>query len=160
MGECTGKEWHLNTEEEKELKRILQLIQIYVLKIERKQNGCTSLNDARLLDDFDSYVMAVDYDTYELCFANRKMLSALPDLRIGDYCYRTYAGQDRPCESCIMKKLDRNNPHSKWSEEWFSSSLRSWLKVHGSWMQNDANGATCVLNSMDISEYFMGNIHM
>lgn len=160
MGECTGKEWHLNMEEEKELKRILQLIQIYVLKMERKQSGRTSLNDARLLDDFDSYVMAVDYDTYELCFANRKMLSVLPDLRIGDYCYRTYAGQDRPCEGCIMKKLDRNDPHSKWSEEWFSSSLRSWLKVHGSWMQNDANSATCVLNSMDISEYFIGNIHM
>ncbi len=159
MGECTGREWHLNTEEEKELKRILQLIQIYVLKNARKESGQATLQDARLLDDFDSYVMAVDYDTYELCFANRKLLNALPNLQIGDYCYRTYARQDKPCDNCIMKKLDRNDLHAKWSEEWFSSSLRSWLKVHGSWMQNDGNSATCVLNSMDISEYFIGNMN-
>ncbi len=158
MGECTGREWHLHASEEKELKRILQLIQMYVLANERSRSGRERLLDVALLDNFDSYVMAVDYDTYELCFANRKLLDALPDLQLGDFCYRTYGKQDRPCESCVMRKLDRNDPHAKWSEEWFSSSLRSWLKVHGSWMQNDADCATCVLNSMDISEYFLGDM--
>ena len=134
------------------------MIQMYVLANERSQSGRERLLDVALLDNFDSYVMAVDYDTYELCFANRKLLDALPDLQLGDFCYRTYGKQDRPCESCVMRKLDRNDPHAKWSEEWFSSSLRSWLKVHGSWMQNSADSATCVLNSMDISEYFLGDM--
>ena len=110
------------------------------------------------MDDFDSYVMAVDRDTYELCFANRKLLDALPDLRIGDCCYRTFAQKDKPCESCVMCKLDKKDPHAKWSEEWFSSALRSWLKIHGSWIQHDTDSAICVLNGMDISEYFIGTM--
>ncbi len=158
MGECSGREWHLNAEEEKELKRILQLVQIYVLKDQRKKSGQPALRDMRLLDDFDSYVMAVDRDTYELCFANRKLLDALPDLRIGDCCYRTFAQKDKPCESCVMCKLDKKDPHAKWSEEWFSSALRSWLKIHGSCIQHDTDSAICVLNGMDISEYFIGTM--
>lgn len=156
MGECTGQEWRLTKNEETKLKRILQLIQMYVLRYERQQSGHATLQEVRMLDDFDSYVMAVDYDTYELCFANRKMLAALPDLQLGDCCYHTFARQDRPCDMCIMKNLDRNDPRARCSEERFSTSLRSWLKAHASWLQNDANSATCILNCMDISEYFMG----
>ena len=156
MAECTGREWRLKRSEEKDFKRILQLVQMYVIRYEREQRGINSLKELRVMDDFDSHVMAVDYDTYELCYANRKMLNALPDLQIGDYCYRTFAHQDRPCEMCIMKNLDRNEIHAKYSEERFSTQLRSWLKMHASWVQNDENSATCLLNSIDISEYFMG----
>ncbi len=156
MGECKGREWNPSRNEEKELKRILQLIQLYMLRYERQQNGQKTLTSLRMLDDFDSYVMAIDYDTYELCFANRKLLDALPDLQIGDCCYHTYAKQDKPCEGCVMRKLERKDSHAKCSEERFSPSLRSWLKTHVSWLENDADIATCIVNCMDISEYFMG----
>lgn len=155
MGECTGRDWRLKKSEEASLRRILQLVQMYVLRYERQQLGLATLQDVHILDDFDSYVMAIDYDTYELCFANRRMLEAIPDLQIGDYCYWTFARQDRPCDMCVMKSLDRNDPHAHRSEERFCTQMRSWLKVHASWLQNDADGATCLLNCMDISEYFM-----
>ena len=156
MSECTGREWKLRKSEEKELKRTLQLIQMFVIRYEREQRGLNPLQEIRMMDDFDSYVMAVDYDSYEVCYANRKLLDALPDFQIGDYCYQTFAHQDRPCDMCIMKRLDRGDTHAKCAEERFSTQLRSWLKMHASWAQNDENSATCLLNSMDISEYFMG----
>lgn len=156
MGECTGRDWRLKKSEEASLRRIMQLIQMYVLRYERQQLGLATLQDVRMLDDFDSYVMAIDHDTYELCFANRRMLEAIPDLQIGDCCYRTFARQDRPCDMCIMKSLDRNDPHAHRAEERFCTQMRSWLKAHASWLQNDAGSATCLLNCMDISEYFMG----
>lgn len=158
MGECSGREWKLRRQEEKELKRILQLIQMYMMRYEREQKGFDSLQEIRVMDDFDSYVLAVDYDTYELCYANRKISEALPDLQIGDYCYRTFAHRDRPCEMCIMQKLGRNDIHARCSEERFSTQLRSWLKMHASWIQNDENSATCLMNAIDISEYFMGGV--
>lgn len=158
MGECTGREWNLQRNEQRELKRVLQLIQMYVLQHERQRTGKKLLDNLKVLDDFASYVIAVDYDTYELSFANRALLETLPDIQMGDYCYRTFAGEDGPCEDCIMKKLDRNNPHSKIAEEHFNTSLRSWLKVHASWLENNADSATCIMNHMDISEYFMGGI--
>lgn len=156
MAECTNKELKLNRNEERTLRRILQLVQIYVIRYERENKGFDSLQDIRLMDDFDSYVMAVDYDTYEVTYANRKLLQSMPDFQIGDFCYRTFAHQEKPCDMCIMKKLDRSDVHAKCSEERFSTQLRSWLKMHAAWAQNDENSATCVLNSMDISEYFMG----
>ncbi len=156
MGECTGREWRLKRREEDELRRIMQLMQMYVLRYERQQNGQPPLIEVGMLDDFDNCVMAVDGDTYELVFANRRLLEKLPDLQIGDCCYRTYAHQDRPCEMCVMKNLDRNDPRARWSEERFSNSMRSWLKLHASWMQNEPGNAVCVINGMDISEYFMG----
>lgn len=156
MAECTGEEWKLRYSEEKEFKRILQLVQMYIIRYERERKGLDSLREVRVMDDFDSYVMAVDFDTYELSYANRKMLAALPELQLGDYCYRTFAHRDSPCEMCIMKKLDRNDPHDKCSEERFGAELRSWMKTHASWLCNDENGAVCLLNSIDISEYFMG----
>ncbi len=55
-----------------------------------------------------------------------------------------------------MRKLERKDSHAKCSEERFSPSLRSWLKTHVSWLENDADIATCIVNCMDISEYFMG----
>lgn len=156
MGECTNKEWKLNKNEERKLKRILQLVQMYVIRYERENKGFDSLQNIHLMDDFDSYVMAVDYDTYEVTYANSKLLQSMPDFQIGDFCYRAFAHQEKPCDLCIMKRLDRNDAHAKCSEERFSTQLRSWLKMHASWAQNDENSATCVLNSMDISEYFMG----
>jgi len=156
MAECTGKDWKLNRAQEKELKRIMQLMQMLVLRYEREALGLATLQAVHIADDFDSYVLAVDYDTYELCFANKKMLDVLPDLRLGECCYQTFAKQESPCEMCIMKQLDRNNVHDKFSEERFNSHLRSWLKMHASWIQNDAGSATCLINSIDISEYFMG----
>lgn len=158
MGECTGRDWYLKKSEEASLRRIMQLIQMYVLRYERHQLGLAPLLDVRMLDNFDNYVMAIDYDTYELCFANRRMLEAIPDLQLGECCYRTFAHQDRPCDMCIMKSLDRNDLHAHRSEERFCTQMRSWLKMHASWLQNDADNATCLLNCMDISEYFMGGI--
>ena len=160
MGECTGRKWHLNTEEEKELEAYSPVdSDLCAEKCKKRERSGATLQDARLLDDFDSYVMAVDYDTYELCFANRKLLNALPNLQIGDYCYRTYARQDKPCDNCIMKKAGQKRSSCKVVGGMVQFFLRSWLKVHGSWMQNDGNSATCVLNSMDISEYFIGNMN-
>ncbi|WWR14660.1 diguanylate cyclase [Lachnospiraceae bacterium JLR.KK008] len=158
IGECSGREWVLQRNEQKELARVLQLLQMYVLQYERHQRGKKMLDKLGVFDNFDSYVITVDSDTYELNFANRKLLEALPDLQIGDYCYRAFAGQDAPCENCVMKKLNRNDIHAKLSEEHFNGALRSWLKVHASWLQNDADSATCLLNYMDISEYFMGGM--
>lgn len=156
MGECSGREWKLRRQEEKEFHRILQLLQMFVLRYKREQRGLDPLGELRVMDDFDSYVLAVDHDTYELCYANRKLLEALPDMQIGDYCYHTFAHRDRPCGMCIMQKLGRNDIHARCAEERFSTPLRSWMKMHASWLQNDENSATCLMNLIDISEYFMG----
>ena len=158
LGECTGREWAPKYDEEKKYRRILQLVQIYAIRYEREREGLPVLkNEIRMLDNFDSYVLAIDYDTYELCYANRKILEALPELQLGDCCYRTFARQDRPCDMCIMKSLGRDTVHASFSEERFSTALRSWLKVHASWLKNNADGAICLANCIDISEYFMGS---
>ena len=155
MAECTG-EHELTEGQEKELREILNTVQMHLAIPEHKENRQGFMAKTMILDDFDSYVYAVDADTYELQFVNRKLLTELPEIAVGQTCYQAIQHQDTPCRDCIIHKLSRENNHQNYSEEVFLQALRRWVKAHASWLECTPEKAVCLINCMDISEYFMG----
>ena len=155
MAECTG-EHELTEGQEKELREILNTVQMHLAIPEHKENRQGFMAKTMILDDFDSYVYAVDADTYELQFVNRKLLTELPEIAVGQTCYQAIQHQDSPCRDCIIHKLSRENNHQNYSEEVFLQALRRWVKAHASWLECTPEKAVCLINCMDISEYFMG----
>ena len=155
MAECTG-EHELTGEQQKELREILNTVQMHLAIPEHKENRQGFMAKTMILDDFDSYVYAVDADTYELQFVNRKLLTELPEIAVGQTCYQAIQHQDSPCRDCIIHKLSRENNHQNYSEEVFLQALRRWVKAHASWLECTPEKAVCLINCMDISEYFMG----
>ncbi|MCH5253767.1 MAG: diguanylate cyclase [Lachnospiraceae bacterium] len=139
-----------------EIRSLFRILEAHVLQIglmDRLQDFATQIE---MMDSLDSYVYIVNVDTYELSFVNRKALMQLPDVKVGDLCYKAFQHRDTPCESCLFSKISREETHARHTEEMFNYSLRCWCRCSASWLVTKAENALGMLNFIDISEYFIG----
>ncbi|MDE7177052.1 MAG: diguanylate cyclase [Lachnospiraceae bacterium] len=146
----------LKTSEMEEIRSLFRIMEANILQIglmDRLQNFVTQV---AVFDNLDSYVYVVSPDTYEISFINKKVVMNSPDVKIGDICYKALQNRDTPCENCILKNLDKTDAHCRCTEELFNYSLRSWTRSSASWLECREEGGLALINSFDISEYFMG----
>ncbi|MDE6602037.1 MAG: diguanylate cyclase [Lachnospiraceae bacterium] len=146
----------LSKSEMEEVRSLFRLMEAHILQIglmDRLQNFVAQV---AIFDNMDSFVYVVNPDNYEISFINKKVLVESPDVKIGDICYKALQNRDTPCENCILRNLDKNDPHCRCTEELFNYSLRSWTRCSASWLECREENGLALLNSFDISEYFMG----
>ncbi len=149
----TEDEIILTEEQQNELRCLLRIINAYVLQdgfISRVPNAVAQI---QMMDNMDNYVYVVDADTYQINFVNRKVALASKSVQIGEYCYKLLSNSNEPCENCVMKNLDRANPHARESEERFNYALRTWTKNSACWLECNEASATCMMSCVDISDY-------
>ncbi len=142
--------------EMEEICSLFRIMEAHILQIglmDRLQDFVTQI---AIFDNMDSFVYVVNADTYELCFINKKVLMDSPDVKIGDVCYKALQNREMPCENCILRNLDKQDPHCRCTEELFNYSLRCWTRCSASWLECKDENGLALLNSIDISEYFMG----
>ncbi len=146
----------LSKSEMEEVRSLFRLMEAHILQIglmDRLQNFVAQV---AVFDNMDSYVYVVNPDNYEISFINKKVVMDSPQVKIGDVCYKAIQNRDTPCENCILRNLDRNDPHCRCTEEQFNYSLRIWTRCSASWLECREENGLALLNSFDISEYFMG----
>lgn len=146
----------LKKSEMEEIRSLFRIMEANILQIglmDRLQNFVTQV---AVFDNLDSYVYVVNRDTYEISFINKKVVMNSPDVKIGDICYKALQNRETPCENCILKNLDKTDAHCRCTEELFNYSLRSWTRSSASWLECREEGGLVLINSFDISEYFMG----
>ena len=141
----------------KQIQSVCRLLDACVIQFEKKKGTLQELiTELKMLDDMDQYVYLVDTNTYTLKFINRKVQEETPLIQMGATCYSMIRGLTSPCEDCIMKNLDKENPHSCCSGEMFNFALRTWIKQSASWFEKRKDGHVCMITGTDISEYFIG----
>lgn len=146
----------LKKSEMEEIRSLFRLMEANILQIglmDRLQNFVAQV---AIFDNLDSYVYVVNPDTYEITFINKKVVMSSPDVKIGDICYKALQNRESPCENCILKNLDKKDVHCRCTEEIFNYSLRSWTRSSASWLECREENGLALINSFDISEYFMG----
>ena len=146
----------LSKSEMEEVRSLFRLMEAHILQIglmDRLQNFVAQV---AVFDNLDSFVYVVNPDNHEISFINKKVLADSPDVKIGDICYKALQNRDTPCENCILRNLDKNDPHCRCTEEMFNYSLRSWTRSSASWLECREENGLALINSFDISEYFMG----
>ncbi len=146
----------LSKSEMEEIRSLFRIMEAHILQIglmDRLQNFVTQI---AIFDNLDSFVYVVNPDTYELSFINKRVLMDSPKVKIGDICYKALQNRDTPCENCILRNLDKRDPHCRCTEELFNYSLRCWTRCSASWLECKEENGLALLNSIDISEYFMG----
>lgn len=146
----------LSKSEMEEVRSLFRLMEAHILQIglmDRLQNFVAQV---AVFDNLDSFVYVVNSDNHEISFINKKVLVDSPDVKIGDICYKALQNRDTPCENCILRNLDKNDPHCRCTEEMFNYSLRSWTRSSASWLECREENGLALINSFDISEYFMG----
>ena len=146
----------LSKSEMEEVRSLFRLMEAHILQIglmDRLQNFVAQV---AIFDNMDSFVYVINPDNYEISFINKKVLSDSPNVKIGDICYKALQNRDTPCENCILRNLDKKDPHCRCTEEMFNYSLRSWTRSSASWLECREENGLALINSFDISEYFMG----
>lgn len=146
----------LSKSEMEEVRSLFRLMEAHILQIglmDRLQNFVAQV---AIFDNMDSFVYVVNPDNHEISFINKKVLVDSPDVKIGDICYKALQNRDTPCENCILRNLDKKDPHCRCTEEMFNYSLRSWTRSSASWLECREENGLALINSFDISEYFMG----
>lgn len=146
----------LSKSEMEEVRSLFRLMEAHILQIglmDRLQNFVAQV---AIFDNMDSFVYVVNPDNHEISFINKKVLVDSPDVKIGDICYKALQNRDTPCENCILRNLDKKDPHCRCTEELFNYSLRSWTRSSASWLECREENGLALINSFDISEYFMG----
>ena len=145
------------TESEKEeIRSLMRIMEAHILQIglmDRLQDFVTQI---AIFDNLDSFVYIVNPDTYELSFINKKVLVGTPEVKIGNICYKALQNRDTPCDNCVIKNLDKADPHSRCTSEMFNYSLRAWTRISASWLECKEENGLVLLNCIDISEYFIG----
>lgn len=139
-----------------EIRSLMRILEAHILQIgimDRLQDFVTQI---AIFDNLDSYVYVVNPDTYELCFINKKVLMSTPEIKIGNICYKALQNRDTPCENCVIHNLNSEDPHSRCTAELFNFSLRCWCRCSASWLECKEENGLVLLNSIDISEYFIG----
>ncbi len=146
----------LSKSEMEEVRSLFRLMETHILQIglmDRLQNFVAQV---AIFDNMDSFVYVINPDNYEISFINKKVLSDSPNVKIGDICYKALQNRDTPCENCILRNLDKKDPHCRCTEEMFNYSLRRWTRSSASWLECREENGLALINSFDISEYFMG----
>ncbi len=144
----------LSKSEMEEVRSLFRLMEAHILQIglmDRLQNFVAQV---AVFDNLDSFVYVVNPDNHEISFINKKVLADSPDVKIGDICYKALQNRDTPCENCILRNLDKNDPHCRCTEEMFNYSLRSWTRSSASWLECREENGLALINSFDISEYY------
>ena len=145
-----------NDGEKEEIRSLMRVIEAHILQIglmDRLQDFVTQI---AVFDNLDSFVYVVNPDTYELGFVNKKVLATSPNVKIGNICYKALQNRDTPCDDCIIKNLNKEDPHSRYTAEIFNYSLRCWNRCSASWLECNEKNGLVLLNCIDISEYFIG----
>lgn len=146
----------LKANEMEELRSLFRLIEANILQVGLMDRLQRFIAQVAIFDNMDSYVYVVNPDNYEISFINKKVVMDSPGVKIGDICYQALQNRTAPCEKCILRNLDRRDPHCRCTEELFNYSLRSWTRCSANWLECRAENGLALLNCVDISEYFMG----
>lgn len=145
--ECTGvRMW---TKDESDiLTLVAQIITTFLLKKREEDANAEMLKSLSvILDTQEAYIYAVEENTYELLYMNRRTRHLDPTARLGNTCYNAFYNRDEPCENCALNG----------STDFYNPKYNSWLKTSFSPMRffhRDANLVTCY----DVSEYKSGLI--
>ena len=139
-----------------ELLSLFRILEAHVLQIGLMDRLHDFATQIAMLDNLDSYAYIINTNTYEIGFVNKKVLMQTPDVKIGDICYKAIQHRDAPCEECIFRQMNKQDPHARCTEEMFNYSLRCWCRCSASWMENREENTLGLVNAIDISEYFIG----
>lgn len=106
-----------------------------------------------VMDGLDHYTYIVEADTHELVFVNRRTLSLLPPVRVGELCHQTLHGLDAPCASCPIARLGSPGDADSAAQEMYFDMRHFWGKVFAAWLDVGRQGQYCLLQCVDVTAY-------
>lgn len=131
----------LNEQEIDILKMASRLVASFILKQKAVQRMSQSQDSLlAILDNLPTYAYIIDGDTYEIKFANRRVIEDIGDFAKGQKCYDALFGRTKPCEkSCPIKDYIANGekPYIESLKHLFDAQEHEVLVSRVTWEGNE-----------------------
>lgn len=97
-----------------------------------------------------AHIYIVRPETYEIVAYNRETEKLYPEIQVGDFCYQRFKNQDKPCETCPVKKLQQGEESFM---EVCDDVRKTWVCASIKWIDWLEYGKCVVVESTDITKY-------
>lgn len=112
----------------------------------------TNQNKKAILDNMDSFIYVINYDTYDLIYINKKTLELVESAKIGGKCYSTFWNERAtPCEFCPLQGITSDG--DRCTREIYNDTLDVWTMTTASKVNWTGLDNTVLLCCTDITKY-------
>lgn len=146
------KKRRASLEEKDALSLISQTISLFLMRARRQEEIRRQQTfSERLLKRVTTCIYSIDPETYKLDFVNSNMRCAMKGLKVGELCYRSIRGMERPCQDCPMAELRQDQQFV--TKELYHPNVKKWTETTASYIQWADGRKVCLVNSYDITRY-------
>ena len=146
------KKRRASLEEKDALSLISQTISLFLMRARRQEEiRRQQAFSERLLKRVTTCIYSIDPESYKLIFVNSNIRCYLKGLKVGDLCYRSIRGMERPCPDCPMAELSQE--HNCVTKELYHPNMKKWTETTAAFMRWADGRTVCLVNSYDITRY-------
>lgn len=143
-----------SSQEMYEIKTIANIMGVFILGMRAIEESEASRKLAlSIVNSLNSYAYVIDPATYVLQFINDRTKELTLDAKVGQKCYAAFWKRDEPCEQCPFCGLKSMPTNQKCCMTIHNPNYNVWVRVTASWINWHHNQISCLLDSVDITEY-------
>ena len=128
---------------------IAEILSIFLLKDRAKSKLDKTIDMMQTILNHQGLMTYVVDKNYQLIYMNAQTETAVPDARLGKYCYHEFFDNDRRCDFCPINQTNARNT----SMEIFNPKLCLWVQVEYYPIRWIDDGDGWVISCHDISRY-------
>lgn len=136
-----------------DFKNIANILGIFIMEMRALERSDESKSIAlSIVNGLDAYAYVCDPETYEVLFINEQTMTLVPTARVGGPCYEQFWNSLEPCQRCPMRELGKSEK-KKYTMDLFNHNHDVWVRATASWIDWTGGRRTCLVDSVDISDY-------
>lgn len=140
----------VSEEEKRAIKLVALLVGTFLMKHDESEGELFITEEIeRVMDTIENYIYIVDNENYMLRFINKKTRGLLPNIRLGDLCYKVLRNKEKPCEDCPKIGMLANHAE-KFRCQVYNEMLDKHVDTTISKVKWSDGSQSCLLNSFDV----------
>lgn len=135
-----------------ELRVICQVLSVFMAKqltnlyVQRHFKAIQSV-----MDNMNSIAYVIDRETYEVLYENQNVTKITGHPSIGNKCYFSYRGLDKPCDDCALAHLSADKQNI--TLELYTEKFDLYTQTSAALIDWSNNKQALLISSVDITEY-------
>lgn len=101
--------YQFTNEEKENLITAIAIINTFIVKkYQEQEKNLYSQIMQNILDFQENGIYIINPNTFRLIYVNNRIRKMYKNIKIGDYCYRTFLSKEQQCENCPLKEMNKN----------------------------------------------------
>lgn len=147
------KPYAYKAEEKEMLLTSIAIISTFLVKKYQEKEKNQYLNAIQMILDFqENGIYVIDPNTYKLVYYNHKIKHIFNQVKVGDYCYKSFRGYDEPCADCPIK--DMKDSDLSYTKLIYNCNISAQLETTVKRVRWINGQDVAAVTSIDITKYY------